>query len=330
MKSNISPSQSLAENITRTASKQTYYTIRFFADRDLRADAYRAYAYFRWVDDCLDEDSLEITERTEFIARQQALLDACYQGHEPVIACEEESMLVDLIHNHPASGSGIEIYLRNMMAVMVFDHERRGRMISQTELSEYSWLLATAVTEALHYFIGHNDPSPQGEARYLAVQGAHIIHMLRDYQEDLQAGYFNIPDEYLQEYGLERDDMENPYFQKWVQARIQLAAACFRQGRETISQVKNMRCRLAGYAYVARFEWMLRAIERDNYHLRPAYPERKSLRAGAWVFLRAVYTALNLDRLFARPRLWRDRLPAPQIASGNVSLSTHCSDTTAQ
>ncbi len=44
----------LASSITKTASKQTYYTIRFLVDRDRVDDAYRAYAYFRWVDDVLE------------------------------------------------------------------------------------------------------------------------------------------------------------------------------------------------------------------------------------------------------------------------------------
>jgi hypothetical protein len=37
--------QSLAAVITKKASKQTYYTIRFFVDRQRVDDAYRAYGY---------------------------------------------------------------------------------------------------------------------------------------------------------------------------------------------------------------------------------------------------------------------------------------------
>jgi hypothetical protein len=44
-----------------------------------------------------------------------------------------------------------------------------------------------------------------------------------------------------------------------------------------------LRCRLAGYAYTARFQWMLGAIERDHYCLRSEYPDRKSLWAGLWM-----------------------------------------------
>ena len=49
--------QKIAPAITKAASKQTYYTIRFLVDHDRVEDAYRAYAYFRWVDDTLDAGS---------------------------------------------------------------------------------------------------------------------------------------------------------------------------------------------------------------------------------------------------------------------------------
>lgn len=296
MNTNNSPSYSLAAAITRTASKQTYYTIRFLVDRERIPDAYRAYAYFRWVDDCLDADTAAQAERTQFIQRQQALLEDCYQGQPPAEFSPEEGMLVDLVEGNPERSSGLGAYLRNMMAVMAFDVERRGRAISAAELSEYSRLLATAVTEAIHYFIGHNCDTPAGETRYLAVRGAHIIHMLRDWQEDLQAGYFNIPADYLQKHSLALWDMDDPALCEWVSGRVQLARTCFQSGREYTARVKNLRCRLAGYAYIARFEWMLYAIERDGYRLRAAYPERKSLRAGMWMFARALTSALGLQR----------------------------------
>ena len=47
----------LAESITRTGSKQTYYTARLMVDKDLVSDFCRAYAYFRWIDDIIDISS---------------------------------------------------------------------------------------------------------------------------------------------------------------------------------------------------------------------------------------------------------------------------------
>jgi phytoene/squalene synthetase len=296
----------LAAAITRAASKQTYYTVRFLVDRELIPDAYRAYAYFRWVDDCIDANTGDRSEKIAFINRQQSLLDACYRQESIGAVNAEEQMLVDLVRNDlimndrgihdQEMDSGLQAYLRNMMAVMAFDVERRGRLISQAELENYSELLATAVTEALLFFIGHRCPSPCGETRYLAVRGAHVIHMLRDACEDTEAGYFNIPLEYLQEQALSCQEMGRPVYRNWVSGRVELARGYFRSGREYIFQVQSFRCRLAGFAYVARFEWMLRAIERDEYRLRPDYPERKSLRAGLWMAWRTLLSAFGWYR----------------------------------
>jgi phytoene/squalene synthetase len=278
----------LAAKITRASSKQTYSTIRLFADRDCVEDAYRAYAYFRWVDDILDADSGSLAEKLAFIDGQRSLLEACYLGQRPQNPSDEECMLADLIADNIGEEKGLAAYLRNMMAVMEFDARRRGEVISQADLSEYSRMLAVAVTEALYYFIGHDDPTPWHEARYLAVTAAHITHMLRDTCEDVAAGYYNIPAEYLRAQGISAGDFDSPAFREWVCGRVKLAQMYFKASRDATSQVRNWRCRLAGFAYTSRFKWILRAIERDCYSLRAGYPERKGLRAGLWMAWRTL------------------------------------------
>jgi phytoene/squalene synthetase len=271
---------SLASSITKAASKQTYYTIRFLVDRERVDDAYRAYAYFRWVDDVIDAESSSASGRRAFLERQKSLLEQCSQDRAPRDINVHEKMLVELIRHDHEVNSGLQAYLRNMMAVIDFDAGRRGRLISQAELDEYTRRLALSVTEAMHYFIGHGQASPQNEARYLAVAGAHISHLLRDTLEDIRAGYFNIPREYLVATGIGPEDVESDPYRAWVHERVQLARACFKSGKGYLAQVENMRCRIAGYAYVARFEGILDAIERLDYRLAPQYPQARSLRAG--------------------------------------------------
>lgn len=266
--------------ITKAASRQTYYTIRFLVDRDRVPDAYRAYAYFRWVDDALDGGSASSAERSAFIHRQKFILEDCCRGEMPRNATLQEKMLVELIRNDTEENSGLQFYLRNMMAVMAFDTERRGRLISQSELNEYTWLLASAVTEAMHYFIGHRCYAPRGEARYLAVTGAHVTHMLRDTFDDIRAGYYNIPREVLDANHITPQDVASEAYRAWVRSRVKLARTYFRAGREYLRRVENPRCRLAGFAYTARFEWLLDTMEREAYEIRPCYNERGSFRTG--------------------------------------------------
>jgi len=274
-----SPPRTLAPAITWAASKQTYYTVRLLVDRDRRDDAYRAYAYFRWVDDQLDEGGLSAAGRAAFVERQGRLVEELYRGIQPEGLCEEERLLAALVQNDREPDSGLQSYVRHMMAVMAFDAERRGRLISEAELRAYTRWLAVAVTEALHYFIGHSCGVPRCEFRYLAAMGAHVTHMLRDTLEDVEAGYINIPREVVEAHAIRPDDVDRPAYRAWVKRRVELARSYFQAGRAYLEQVESPRCRLAGYAYMARFESVLDAIEREGYRLRAAYPECKTLGA---------------------------------------------------
>ena len=284
----------LAPSITKAASEQTYYTIRYLVDSDRVADAYRAYAYFRWVDDSLDAESMTGVERSAFIERQKSLLEKCYRGESPRDADIHETMLVDLVNMDHEKNSGLQCYLRNMMGVMDIDAKRRGRWVTQMELNEYTHLLSSAVTEAMHYFIGHCCYSPHNEARYLAVTAAHITHMLRDTFDDVQAGYYNIPREVLDANHISPRDVQSDAYRAWVKSRVQLARKYFKAGRDYLNQVQNPRCRLAGFAYAARFEWLLDTFEHEGYLLRPQYSERKSLRTGVRMMLSAFSAMLNV------------------------------------
>ena len=291
-----------ASSITKAASKQTYYTIRYLVDHERVDDAYRAYGYFRWVDDTLDVESdagsvlseVEASDRKDFLERQKSLLESCYRGEPPLDANIHEQMLVELVQRGHEKNSGLETYLRNMMRVMDFDARRRGRLISQGELNEYTRWLASAVTEAMHYFIGNGAFAPHDETRYLAVSAAHITHMLRDTFDDVQAGYYNIPREVLEANHIQPQDMHSDAYRAWVKSRVLLAREYFEAGRGYLARVQNPRCRLAGFAYTARFEWLLDTIEREGYSLRPQYNERKSLGTGLRMSWLTLSSMINL------------------------------------
>jgi hypothetical protein len=61
-----------------------------------------------------------------------------------------------------------------------------------------------------------------------------------------------------------------------------------------LNRVQSRRCRLAGFAYTARFEWLLNTIEHEDYYLRSQYSERKSLRSGLSMSWYALSSMLNL------------------------------------
>lgn len=275
-------SASLGAAITKAASRQTYYTIRFLVDRPRVADAYRAYAYFRWVDDVLDavapsgsiSGAMDPLSRMRFLDRQTSLLDRCLRGEAPRDVSRHEAMLVELVRNGDSVDRGLEMYLRHMMLVMDFDRRRRGRLVTEAELSDYTRWLATAVTEAMHYFIGGGGgAAPHDGMRYMAATGAHILHMLRDTYADVRAGYFNIPREVLDAHSIDPQDIESDAYRAWVGGRVRLARACFDAGRAYLVRVQSLRHRLAAFAYIGRFEWLTEKLEEDDFVLRAQYSE---------------------------------------------------------
>jgi phytoene/squalene synthetase len=293
-------SHGLSALITRTASKQAYYTVRLLVDRDRRLAAYRAYAYFRWVDDRLDQPVSGRAERIDFIARQQELVACARRGprwSRWSDLTREERLVMDLIRNDDQPASGLQSYISHMMAVMAFDAHRRGRWVTEHELDQYTEHLAIAVTDALHYFIGHADTPPPSEARYFPAMAAHMTHMLRDTFEDVALGYFNVPSEVLEASGIDPRDVHAAPYRAWVKGRVQVTRGYFEEGARYLDQVQSLRCRLAGYAYMARFAGVLDAIEREEYRLRPAYPEFShpgyALRVGSAVVL---HTLLRRQR----------------------------------
>lgn len=297
-----SPSAELARSITRAASRQTDLTIALLVDRRRVDDAYRAYAYFRWVDDLLDDASSADVVRRAFLESQRRLIAAAYRG-DARAATPEERILLDLVAGDRRRETGLGLYLRHMMDVMAFDVERRGRLVSAADLAGYSRSLAIAVTEALYYFIGHDLRSPKGPARYQAVIGAHIAHMLRDLPEDFSLGYFNIPPEVLGNRPLDRVDFHDPVVTRWVRGRVALARRGLCEGRAALRDVESLRCRVAERAYTLRFEAVLSQIERAGFVLRPGLGEMGS--HDAWLML-------------ARAALGAAAIPVPAAPSSST------------
>jgi len=286
----------LARSITHQASRQTYYTIGWLVDRGLTDDAYRAYAYFRWVDDTIDGTSKDRRAQLAFVARQRQLLQRLQAGAATDGLSPQELQLADLLRARQDDHPGLCSYLTNMMAVMEFDAARRGRLITAEELERCTTQLSAAIMDALAYFIGHRHKYPTGGARHQAVRGAHIAHMLRDTHADLEAGYFNIPRQVLEAHRIAPTDIAHPAYRSWVRQRVELARRCFQDGKRHIRSMGNPRSQIAGYLYCTRFEVVLRCIEMDRYLLRSKYPGLPGLPMWLLAFVPAPRPVLGVSK----------------------------------
>lgn len=246
-------------------------------DRDLVDDFYRAYAYFRWVDDVIDISSHSDEERITFIEQQRDLIDGLYNNEKPDELLPEEEILADLISHDRGENSGLQSFIRNMFAIIEFDAFRKGWSIGREELVWYSSCLAKSVTDGIQYFIGNGQPYPEGDNRYSAATGAHIAHLLRDTLSDTADGFINIPAEYLEKHDIRPDDVNSDPYRAWVQERVKEARQNLNEGKRYLDEMTVLRCKISGYWYCARFEAVLDTIERDGYYLRVDYKERHRL-----------------------------------------------------
>lgn len=280
----------LARSITRSSSKQTYYTALLMVDRDLIDDFFRAYAYFRWVDDFIDIHSTTVEEGRTFIERQKKLVDKLYNQNAPADLEPHEQIAADLIQNDRTRNSGLQSFIRNMMAIIEFDAQRKGRLISKEELNWYTDRLGLSVTDGIQYFVGNGHPYPTSDQQYLAATGAHIAHLLRDTWIDIEDGFINIPVETLDKHNLKPESFSHAAYKDWVRERAIHARQLFNEGKRYLDSLDVLRCKIVGYWYCARFEGVLDSIERDGYVLRESYDDRKKL--SAW--LRMIWVSVNV------------------------------------
>ena len=295
------PSAILARSITRSGSVQTYFTARLMVDKDLVDDFFRAYAYFRWIDDVIDVSSKSDVERLSFISNQKRLIENLFDNESVDGLAQEESILRDLINNDRGENSGLQSFIRNMFGIIEFDAQRKGRLISESELDWYVKTLGKSVTDGLLYFIGNGNNYPESENRYQAGIAAHISHLLRDMHQDNADGFINIPREYLEEKNITPQDMNDPAYKNWVRERVELARGLFTEGKRYLDKLGVLRAKIVGYWYIARFEVVLDTIERDDYTLREEYHERR--RISTWLRIIWLGVSLSLRHLFHKNKL---------------------------
>ena len=250
-------------------------------DSEKEFDCYRAYGYFRWVDDVVDLKCPTREDRLAFVRRQKSLVEVFYRGEKVEHLSPEEEILADLIRHDRGDCNRLRSYIRNFLAIIEFDAERKGRLITQTELDWYASTLGKAVTDGIQYFICNGYPYPESEKRYLAATAAHIVHMLRDFCEDVREGYFNISQEEIEAFQIQFDQLNSPAMQNWVHQRVFLAREYFSLGKQYLDALTVLRCRIVGYWYCERFESLLNMIEKDNYILRYHYPKMNKI--AAWI-----------------------------------------------
>ena len=102
---------SLARSITWVGSKQTFFVGYFMVDRNLVNDFFRAYAYFRWIDDIVDVSVKSKEDSIIFIRRQRELIEFLYMNEPLSNLSQEEEMMADLVRHDNTKNSRLKSFI---------------------------------------------------------------------------------------------------------------------------------------------------------------------------------------------------------------------------
>jgi len=225
--------------------------------------------------------------------RQGKLLRNLYDGLSYQGDCILEEQFAHLfVAFDREMGFALKDAVLGMFSVLMRDLEWNGATTPSKEMDELIYIESKSFINMIRFFFGETGDY-DGADKYNEGIGCKLVHLLRDFIEDLDLGYVNISQDDIERYRINLDNVNDDNFRTWIRARVELAREHFRKGKRNLSKSRRLRYKIASYLYCAKYEDILKIIEKDNYCLRLEYkrtPLEKAQRLYKliWVLLSTV------------------------------------------
>jgi phytoene synthase len=216
--------------------------------RDLQADARRLYLLLRTVDDLVDEQDPQASERVDAIERWARAQE---------VDTPETRTLTDLSRRYPLPPRALTEFCKGMR------HDLAGAPIeTESELERYCQYVGGTVGIMLAGLFGTSHP--EGEAKMATLGRAmQWTNILRDIDEDLAHGRLYIAHTTIERFGFPTPGARADL----LRDQIARADALYDEGLGAIPLLCNGR-RAMGLSVILYRE-ILRQIERDGYGRKP-------------------------------------------------------------
>jgi phytoene synthase len=191
-----------AQQIMATHARTSFNFAARFLPPEERRCATDLYAFFRTLDDLVDETATSVAEtdvRGELHA-WRTWLDTDRCGDAP-----REPLGTNLARVIERCGIGVDIF-HHMLDGLEADLVPR-EIKSDAELQTYCYQVASTVGYAMAHVLGATSPAALSAAEKLGA-AMQLTNILRDVGEDLAAGRVYLPQATLDRYGLSRADLE--------------------------------------------------------------------------------------------------------------------------
>jgi hypothetical protein len=207
-----------ASNSTRKRHLKLWLITHILVRKKYRRYGYLVNAYMRWADDIIDNPRIDITAKELFLQRQYLLIEDFIKDDNSELNYFEENYLFHVVQFAKETKRIDYItYIRINLNAFALDINRLKNEgnFSVHELEQYLDLLLTPVFFFTRCFVAPN--SIVRNSKYFVGKFFYYVLSLRDFVEDLNAGYINVCKEDVNKYSINLKDIHNdPNLFTWV------------------------------------------------------------------------------------------------------------------
>jgi phytoene/squalene synthetase len=309
-----------AQNFAQKKSPKASKILDILIDKSKRNYVNLCYTYLRWVDDVVDDTERPLPEKKIFIEHQKNLITSLYKNYKNnniESFTIEEACLIHFADYAKSNGNIILLdEVNNMVEALSMDVCRieHSGIFSNIELDHYIELMSKSL-----YNIMYNFSLPKSKYReefYLGSKLMTIALMIRDLEEDFDAGYINIGAEDIKYYNLDiRNLKQDKNLSLWLADRINYI---FKILDEECAILKYLPPRFrifTCYSLIYRLHWVIRAKVYGCYNLK-FISER--------TFLKELRTYL-LSLIISIKIFWKGFIYSPKVEIENVQQTCRLS-----
>ena len=243
--------------ITRREAKNFYYAFLTLPVAKRRA-IYAAYAFCRYCDDSVDEETSPDAKLTA-LADLQSNLDATYSGNvsSPVFLA-----LADVVKQYDIPQDYFRAIILGVESDLVKD-----RFENFDELREYCYRVASVVGLICLQIFGYEDDEAKVYAEDLGL-AMQLTNIIRDVREDLEMDRVYLPQDEMARFGYSEEDLRNGVrnqaFMDLMEFQSQRAREYFDRGFKLLPYLSR-RSRACPAVLGALYSKVLDRIEASGY-----------------------------------------------------------------
>lgn len=218
------------EDVTRERAGNFYHAFRLLDERP-RRDLCAAYAFFRYVDDIVDEPGDEAAKRRALDAVRRAL-DTCLAGRSVEDGGPARKLFTAL--GDVVGRCGIDLVELGAVVDGAEQDLTVRRYATFAQLEDYCYKVAGSVGLVTIAILGCRDECARGPARDLGT-AMQLTNILRDVREDAARDRIYLPAEDLERFRVAEGDLSRGVGGEGFEALVRFEAArarrCFESGR---------------------------------------------------------------------------------------------------